>query len=193
MRIKRKDIKQYTDLIECVVNVNFSNESICYLKDYSYNREDYFKILSEFVKEFILFQKDELLGLKSTLYIVTFYQTESEKLKIILRGRNPINKTPYKELKNTEVLPGLLITSIPLNGIGEITKAFLYLFEGYRSNSFIATNLDSTNNSFIDVVIDYDLKKYKLKYNFLKLKESFNRLYFTYGGFDYGRFIICLP
>jgi hypothetical protein len=186
---------RYLDLFKNLEKSDASLKSKIYTFDYIYNENTYTDEFKKFTDS-ILESETALRHREFSMYNSMLLSSSFEIKTIKFKYKNPIKTIPLHELEH-RIFPvhhmAILITKIPLLNEGDVRNCLTYLFSGYCGNSFIGGDVDFSKKECIEMLASscgINDTQQNISYKYPSLKSLMGNVFFTYGGFDYGQFVI---
>ena len=187
--------RHYVKYFDHVCNIDITDLSSVYLKDYIYDSVTYDMQLKLFFDN--LYKIKDSFNLSACcLYLVLKFNSTLDLKKFKIKYKNPVNDFKIRELEVSEFTVDsstVVLIKVPLNSKFEIYNCFEHLYSSYAPISFIGDDIKLTDiifSNFISIKSNTKGSYDEIIFDFRKMKESFKDMLFTYGGFDFGQFIL---
>jgi len=182
--------KEYEDLFDHLRNGNGQSKEVL-LGNYTYDTDNYESILRDFSIE----ATRRLLSQSVEHYIFSFssvlpntkFNEKNSNLSNLFNGADEKN---FSSIKFDDSI--VQVAKYPILYKESMQKAIQKMFSGYAGPTFIASG--NTVNAIDQLQFHREYNRHRIvvgnSLDISQLKSLFESVYFTYGGFDYGQFVM---
>lgn len=178
----------YKDNFVNINGIQVSANSKGYIYNYMYSPEIYRVAKSEYFQA--LTSVLEIQPGKYILFLISS-PTPNSKFNSLKRDMvNPISSLFIANTDNIIINDYLFKTSrIELNTKQDFIKALEYLYSGYYSHSFIMYSMKDNKFDLSELLTCSNSNRSQVFLNYEVAKQLAEKIYITYGGFDFGQFL----